>query len=116
EEYWPVRRSVCERLRCVVEEGYMRGGVSAVVLVSAILHTLLIIFIIRHYHPITAADKAPTMLHYVELIRQTPQFTEAPGAKTKTAPLNAPFSDANRHASMPKPTGDQPTLRPGEGG
>jgi len=107
---------VSEQLQFVVEEGSRRGGVSAAVLVSAILHTLLIIFIIRHYHPITDADKAPSMLHYVELIRQTPQFTEAPGAKTKTAPLNAPFSDANRHASMPKPTGDQPTLRPGEGG
>jgi TonB family protein len=56
------------------------------------------------------------MVHYVELIRQNPQFTEAPGPKANTAPLNAPFSDANRHASMPNPTGNKPTLRPGEGG
>jgi TonB family protein len=105
-----------EQLQFVVEEGSRRGGVSAAVVVSAIIHTLLIIFIIRHYHPITESDKTTPMMHYVELIRQNPQFTEAPGPKTKTAPLNAPFSDANRHASMPKPTGDQPTLRPGEGG
>jgi len=105
-----------EELQFVVEEGSRRGGVSAAVLVSAILHTLLVIFIIQHYHPITESDKATPMLHYVELIRQSPQFTEAPGAKTKTAPINAPFSDANRRASMPKPTGDQPTLRPGQGG
>ena len=105
-----------EQLQFVVEEGSRRGGVSAAVVVSAILHTLLVIFIVRHYHPITEADKTAPMMHYVELIRQNPQFTEAPGPKTKTAPLNAPFSDANRRASMPKPTGDQPTLRPGEGG
>jgi TonB family protein len=34
----------------------------------------------------------------------------------KAAPLNAPFSDANRRASTPNPNGDKPTLRPGEGG
>ena len=50
----------------------------------------------------------------MELIRQNPQFTEAPGPKTNNAPLSAPFSDANRSASMPHPTGDKPTLRPGQ--
>jgi TonB family protein len=105
-----------EQLHFEIDEGSRRGGVSAAVIVSAIIHTLLIIFIVTHYHPISSADKPTAMLHYVELIRQNPQFTEAPGPKTKTAALNAPFSDANRHASMPKPTGDRPTTRPGEGG
>src|SRR6185295_14825835 len=41
---------------------------------------------------------------------------EAPGPKTSSAPLSAPFSDANREASTPNPTGDKPTTRPGEGG
>src|SRR6266511_3790595 len=56
------------------------------------------------------------MVHYVELIRQNPQFTEAPCPKTDSARLTAPYSDANRHASMPNPTGDKSTNRPGEGG
>jgi len=105
-----------EQLHFEIDEGSRRGGVSAAVIVSAIIHTLLVIFIVTHYHPIRSDDKPTPMAHYVELIRQNPQFTEAPGPKTKTASLNAPFSDANRHASMPKPTGDKPTTRPGEGG
>jgi TonB family protein len=105
-----------EQLQFVVEDGPRRGGVSAAVLVSVIIHALLLVYIIRHYHPITDADKTAPMVHYVELIRQNPEFTEAPGPRTKTAPLNALFSDANRHASTPNPTGDKPTLRPGPGG
>ena len=110
------RDILSEQLQFVVEDGSRRGGVSAAVLVSLILHTLLVIYLIRHYHPITASDVTTPMVHYVELIRQNPQFTEAPGPKTKTAPITAPFSDANRRASMPNPTGEKPTLRPGEGG
>jgi TonB family protein len=99
-----------------VEEGTRRGGVSAAVLVSLIVHALLIFYLVRNYHPVTESDRAAPMAHYVELIRQNPQFTEAPGPKTKTAPLNAAFSDANRRASMPNPTGNKPTTRPGESG
>ena len=105
-----------EQLQFVVEDSSRRGGVSAAVLVSIIIHTLLLIYIVRHYHPVTDADRTTPMVHYVELIRQNPQFTEAPGPKTKTASLNALYSDANRHASTPNPAGDKPTLRPGPGG
>ena len=104
-----------DELHFEVEDESRRGGVSAAVVVSAILHVLIIIFFIRNYRPVTEADRT-TPLHYVELIRQNPQFTEAPGAKTKSAPLSAPFSDANRRASTPTPNGNKPTLRPGEGG
>jgi TonB family protein len=90
--------------------------VSVAVVVSVILHVLLIIYFIRNYRPVTEADRTSPMVHYVELIRQNPQFTEAPGQKVKSAPLNAAFSDANRRASTPNPNGDKPTLRPGEGG
>src|SRR5258708_37449839 len=41
-------------------------------------------------------------------------FPEARGRKTAPASLAAPLSDANRKASMPKPTGEQPTTRPGD--
>ena len=98
------------------DEQSRRVGVSTAVVVSAIVHTLLIYFLITHWRNVSEPVKGTQMVHYVELMRQNPEFTEAPGAKTRTAPLNAPFSDANRRASMPKPTGDQPTLRPGEGG
>jgi len=107
---------VSEQLQFVVEDGSRRGGVSAAVLVSIIVHVLLMVYIIRYYQPVTEADRTTPMVHYVELIRQNPQFTEAPGPKAKSAPLNAPFSDANRHASTPNPNGNKPTLRPGEGG
>ncbi len=89
---------------------------SAAVLVSVIVHSLLMVYIIRHYRPITDADKSTPMVHYVELIRQNREFTEAPGPKVNSAPLNAPLSDANRHASTPNPNGEKRTTRPGEGG
>lgn len=85
-------------------------------LVSVVLHTIFMVYIIRHYRPITEADKTTPIARYVELIRQNPQFTEAPGRKAESAPLNAPFSDANRRASTPTPNGQKPTARPGEGG
>lgn len=105
-----------DQLQFVVQEGSRRGGVSAAVLVSVIVHTFLMVYIIRHYRPVTEADKTTPMVHYIELIRQNRQFTEAPGPKTSAAPLNAPYSDANRRASTPNPTGEKPTTRPGEGG
>lgn len=56
------------------------------------------------------------MIRYVELMRSNPKdFVEAPGQKLDRAPVTAPYSDANRRASMPQPTGDQPTNRPGDG-
>ena len=55
---------------------------------------------------------------YVELMKQQPQqFVEAPGPAIDRAPSpNAALSDKNRKASMPEPTGDQQTKRPGDGG
>ena len=105
-----------DELHFDVEDGTRRGGVSAAVLVSVVLHALLVVYFIRNYHPVTDSDRVTPMTHYVELIRQNPQFTEAPGPKTKTAPLRAAFSDANRRASMPDPSGNTPTLRPGDRG
>ena len=106
-----------ERLDFVLEEKSRRGGVSAAIIVSLVLHALIATYIVLNYHPVTDVDKAAPMVRYVELIRRDPgQFTEAPGPKTDTAPITAPWSDANRRASMPKPTGDNPTPRPGERG
>ena len=99
-----------------VFEDKRRNGVSVAIAVSILLHGILITYIVLNYRPVTQADQATPMVRYVELIRQNKQFTEAPGPKTDTAPINAPYSDANRKASMPKPTGDKPTTRPGEGG
>lgn len=90
--------------------------VSAPVLVSIVVHVFLVLFLIQAYHPIRSDDKPAPIARYVELIKQNPkEFTEAPGPKLDKAPLNAPYSDANRKASAPKPTGDQPTIRPGDG-
>ena len=90
--------------------------VSGPVLVSIVLHGLLIVFLIHAYHPIRSDDKATPIAHYVELIKQNPRnFTEAPGPGIDKTPLNAPYSDANRKASGPKPTAEQPTIRPGDG-
>lgn len=93
-----------------------RGGVSAAVLTSFVVHTLLILYVIVTYKPVARDAAAPSMVRYVELMRQQPrEFTEAPGPKAQTAPLNAPFSDTNREASAPKATGDKATPRPGDG-
>ena len=92
------------------------SGVSFAVAVSIVLHAIFVIYAIRNYKPIEQNTAATPMVHYVQLMRQNPQFTEAPGPKVDSAPLNAPFSDANRRASTPEPTGDQPTNRPGDGG
>jgi TonB family protein len=107
-----------ERIDLVaVEADEPRQGVGLAVIVSIIVHTLLIIYAVKSYRPIAITPAAAPIVHYVELMRQAPkQFVEAPGKKADTAPLSAPYSDANRKASMPHPTGDQPTTRPGEGG
>jgi len=93
-----------------------RRGVSGAVVASTIVHAIILLYLIKTYRPPAKDAPAPPIARYVELIRQNPQFTEAPGPKVNSAPLNAPYSDANREASTPRPTGDKPTLRPGEGG
>jgi TonB family protein len=107
-----------DRIDLIVEqeESSWRGGVSWPVMASVVVHVVLIVWLIHSYHPVQSGDAAPPIARYVQLIRQNPKdFTEAPGPKTKSAPINAPYSDANRKASTPNPTGDTPTLRPGDG-
>ena len=100
----------------VAEEKPKTAGLSLSVVVSVIVHTLLLVWFVSGYKPLPpAADQVP-MTRYVELMQQQPrEFTEAPGPEVERAPLNAPYSDRNRKASMPEPTGDQPTRRPGDG-
>ncbi len=105
-----------ESLDFVFEEKRPGHGASIAVALSIVFHAIFIAYIIANYHPVSNGDVPTPMVHYVELIRQNKQFTEAPGPKRDTAPLNAPYSDANRKASMPKPTGPTPTTRPGDGG
>jgi TonB family protein len=106
-------------LAALAEGPEPRRGASVAVIVSIVLHILLITWMMLNYHPVTAGDSAPPIARYVELIRQNPQqdrqFVEAPGKKLEQQVQSAQFSDANRHASMPKPTGDKPTLNPGNG-
>jgi len=105
-----------DELEFVIDDAPRRDGVSVGVVASIVVHAIFIIYLVKTYRPVTKDAAAPPIARYVELIRQNPQFTEAPGPKVKSAPLTAPFSDANREASAPHPTGDQPTTRPGEGG
>jgi len=107
----------------VLQEGQEpRRGASIAVIVSLLLHVLLIIWLVINYHPVSAQDAAPPIARYVELIRQNPQaqddrqFVDAPGRKLERPPdVTRQFSDANREASMPHPTGEQPTPSPGNG-
>ena len=81
--------------------------------VSIVLHILTLSWLILNYHPVGVAS-TEAVPRYIELIRQQPKtFEQAPGPKTDTAPITAPWSNANRKASMPTPTGDRPTVRPG---
>lgn len=103
----------------VAEEPKKTGGMSLGLLASVILHTGFIIWFLlfapRHAAPV---QQSAPMVRYVELIKQNPQtrdFTEAPGPETGKAPIAAPFSDKNRQASIPEPTGLTPTNRPGDG-
>lgn len=107
-----------DRIDLIVEQGEStwRGGVSWPVIASFIVHVVLIAWLIHSYHPVQSGDAAPPIARYVQLIRQNPKdFTEAPGKKVETAPLNGLYSDANRKAATPNPTGNTPTLRPGDG-
>jgi len=106
-----------DQLELVIEDAPRRDGVSVGVVASIVVHALVVLYLIKTYRPVSKDAAAPPIARYVELIRQNPQqFTEAPGPKVQSAPLTAPFSDANREASAPRRTGDQPTTRPGEGG
>jgi TonB family protein len=110
-----------ERIDLVVEQEKPRaGGIGLAVAISFVLHGLLIVWFAMTYKPAQQAMSTTPMTRYVELIKQNPNepttaFTEAPGRKLETAPLNAPLSDGNRKAAMPEPTGDRPTQRPGDG-
>jgi TonB family protein len=101
----------------VTEEHQKAGGLSLSVIVSLVLHSAFIIWFLQTHRAGPAAAKNVPIARYVELIQQNPkQFTEAPGPAVDKTPLNAPFSDANRKASMPEPTGLTPTKRPGDDG
>ncbi len=105
-----------ERIDLVVAEPRKGNGVGIAIAASIVFHAFLFVLFLHAYKPIQEADQTLPMVRYVELIRKNPQeFVEAPGPKTNNAPLNAPYSDANRRASMPKPTGERPTNRPGDG-
>jgi TonB family protein len=94
------------------------GGVSVAVVVSFIVHALLLAYFIATYKPVSKDSPAPPIARYVELIRQNPDktFQESPGPKIDRAPSpDAAFSDGNRKASTPNPTGEKPTPRPGDG-
>lgn len=99
----------------VAEEKRKAGGLSLSVVFSLVAHVALIVWFVTSYKP-TPAQRDVPMARFVELMQQQPQeFTEAPGPEVATAPLNAPLSDRNRKASMPEPTGPNPTTRPGDG-
>lgn len=104
-----------ERIDLVFEPKKRAGGVSIAIAASIVFHILFIIWVVRNYHPVTATDEPKSTIHYVELLRNNPQFTEAPGRKVAQAPLKGLPSDANRKASTPNPSGDKPTARPGDG-
>ncbi len=95
------------------------GGVSIAVVVSIVLHAVIFAYFIATYNPVSKDTPAPPIARYVELIRQNPQdkqFVESPGAKIDHPPSpDAALSNANRKASTPHPTGEQPTQRPGDG-
>jgi len=92
-----------------------RRGASIFVIVSVVVHlAILVLLAIRR--PETAAGPSQPIPRYVELLRQQPSsFEEAPGPAVKSARIDAPYSNANRRASTPRPTGEQPTSRPGDG-
>jgi TonB family protein len=106
-----------EKIEFVLEPPKRSGGLTLGVAVSLVLHVLFLIWFALTYHPVAQdAPAATPTVRYVELMRQNPRdFVEAPGKQVDRAPLTAPYSDANRKASTPQPTGDKPTIRPGNG-
>lgn len=106
-----------ERFDWIVEEQPREGGIPYSVVVSFVVHIFLIVYLVRNARITQPVSVPAPMIRYVELMRQNPQqFVEAPGPKLKTAPnAGAPLSDANRKASSPERTGENPTARPGDG-
>jgi TonB family protein len=110
-----------ERIELIPEQREKGPGVTIAIVASVILHTATLIYLVNNYKPVSNNAANTPITRYVELIRRNPQqererqFDEAPGAKLNSAPLNAPWSDANRRASTPNPTGTNRTTRPGDG-
>lgn len=114
----PCSQHLEERIDLVViaEEKRKTGGLSLSVVVSLVLHTVLIVWMVRSYQSAPRAAEEVPIARYIELMKQNPQdFVEAPGPEVDRAPMTAPLSDRNRRASMPEPTGTTPTTRPGDG-
>jgi TonB family protein len=104
-----------DQLELLAEHDRKPGGTSIAVLVSLLLHSAFLV-LLAIYKPQVAAKPKEELVRFVEILRrQQPEFTEAPGRETDSARVDAPYSNANRRASMPEPTGEQPTLRPGDG-
>jgi len=109
-------------------------GAGGALILSIVLHSLLIIFLFVKQTAPKPVEEPP--LRYVDIVEQQPeavpvpitppgqqqsappnrQHLEAPGPEVGQAPPDAPLSNANRRATIPSPTGDQPTNRPGVGG
>ena len=85
-------------------------------LLSVVAHVLLVTYVVRREPALLLAEEPP--VRYVEFLPNAAEermFTEAPGPESeKTAP-EAAFSNRNRIASTPNPTGEQSTKRPGAG-
>lgn len=86
------------------------------ILVSILTHVVLLALFTLSLKKKPEAQKDQPIARYVMLLKDNPTFEEAPGPAVDKTPIQAPFSDANRKASTPKPTGDQPSSRPGTGG
>ncbi|HYO74869.1 MAG TPA: energy transducer TonB, partial [Thermoanaerobaculia bacterium] len=100
----------------VTEEKKKTGGLSIAVVVSLILHSAMIVWFLTRPRDLSSPAQNTPMLRYVQLLKDNPKdFVEAPGQAVDKAPLTAPLSDQNRKASMPEPTGEKPTTRPGDG-
>ena len=105
-----------ERINLVAETARKEGGISIATVVSIVVHIALLILFIQAHRTAPEVETSQSAIRFIELLRSNPrEFVEAPGPAVASAPINAPFSDANRRASIPEPTGDQPTSRPGDG-
>ncbi|HEU4522468.1 MAG TPA: hypothetical protein VFT12_10715, partial [Thermoanaerobaculia bacterium] len=112
----PCIDSVEDRIDLIAQRGRKEGGVSVATVVSILVHVGLLILFIRAHKPAPEIKATESGIQFVHLLRSNPrEFVEAPGPAIPSAPINAPYSDANRRASIPEPTGDQPTTRPGDG-
>ena len=89
-------------------------GIALAVIASVIVHSALLLFMWLK-RPEVGRPPDPSLVRFVELMRQ-PAFVEAPGPKVESAPLTAPYSNADRRASSPVATGAERTNRPGSEG